>query len=90
MRHGKGTIAKDVVVVDEDDGFEAEADTIEEIASKEHVTQETEREGSREVTTAKKTTFCLNSRQWNWRRKILRKKYEVDDFSETVDDELER
>lgn len=43
MRHGKGTIAKDVVVVDEDDGFEAEAkNTIEELASKEHVTQETE------------------------------------------------
>ena len=56
MRHGKGTIAKDVVVVDEDDGFEAEADTIEELASKEHVTQETETKEA-EVTTAKKTTF---------------------------------
>ena len=70
MRHGKGTIAKDVVVVDEDDGFEAEADTIEELASKEHVTQETETKEA-EVTTAKKRR--LNSRQWNWRRKILRK-----------------
>ena len=60
MRHGKGTIAKDVVVVDEDDGFEAEADTIEELASKEHVTQETE----------------------------TKEAEEVDDFSETVDDEF--
>ena len=80
MRHGKGTIAKDVVVVDEDDGFEAEADTIEELASKEHVTQETETKEA-EVTTAKKTTLELAPEDFE-------EEYEVDDFSETVDDEF--
>ena len=85
MRHGKGTIAKDVVVVDEDDGFEAEADTIEELASKEHVTQETETKEA-EVTTAKKTTFEFQTVELAPEDFV--EEYEVDDFSETVDDEF--
>ena len=85
MRHGKGTIAKDVVVVDEDDGFEAEADTIEELASKEHVTQETETKEA-EVTTAKKTTFEFQTVELA--PEDFEEEYEVDDFSETVDDEF--
>ena len=85
MRHGKGTIAKDVVVVDEDDGFEAEADTIEELASKEHVTQETETKEA-EVTTAKKTTFEFQTVELA--PEDSEEEYEVDDFSETVDDEF--
>ena len=85
MRHGKGTIAKDVVVVDEDDGFEAEADTIEELASKEHVTQETETNEA-EVTTAKKTTFEFQTVELA--PEDFEEEYEVDDFSETVDDEF--
>jgi len=85
MRHGKGTIAKDVVVVDEDDGFEAEADTIEELASKEHVTQETETKEA-EVTTAKKTTFEFQTVELA--PADFEEEYEVDDFSETVDDEF--
>ena len=85
MRHGKGTIAKDVVVVDEDDGFEAEADTIEELASKEHVTQETETKEA-EVTTAKKTTFDFQTVELA--PEDFEEEYEVDDFSETVDDEF--
>ena len=85
MRHGKGTIAKDVVVVDEDDGFEAEADTIEELASKEHVTQETETKET-EVTTAKKTTFEFQTVELA--PEDFEEEYEVDDFSETVDDEF--
>ena len=85
MRHGKGTIAKDVVVVDEDDGFEAEADTIEELASKEHVTQETETKEA-EVTTAKKTTFEFQTVELS--PEDFEEEYEVDDFSETVDDEF--
>ena len=83
MRHGKGTIAKDVV--DEDDGFEAEADTIEELASKEHVTQETETKEA-EVTTAKKTTFEFQTVELA--PEDFEEEYEVDDFSETVDDEF--
>ena len=83
MRHGKGTIAKDVVVVDEDDGFEA--DTIEELASKEHVTQETETKEA-EVTTAKKTTFEFQTVELA--PEDFEEEYEVDDFSETVDDEF--
>ena len=85
MRHGKGTIAKDVVVVDEDDGFEAEADTIEELASKEHVTQETETKEA-EVTTAKKPTFEFQTVELA--PEDFEEEYEVDDFSETVDDEF--
>lgn len=85
MRHGKGTIAKDVVVVDEDDGFEAEADTIEELASKEHVTQETETKEA-EVTTAKKLTFEFQTVELA--PEDFEEEYEVDDFSETVDDEF--
>ena len=85
MRHGKGTIAKDVVVVDEDDGFEAEADTIEELASKEHVTQETETKEA-EVTTAKKPTFAFQTVELA--PEDFEEEYEVDDFSETVDDEF--
>ena len=85
MRHGKGTIAKDVVVVDEDDGFEAEADTIEELASKEHVTQETETKEA-EVTTAKKTTFEFQTVELA--PEDFEEEYEVDDVSETVDDEF--
>ena len=85
MRHGKGTIARDVVVVDEDDGFEAEADTIEELASKEHVTQETETKEA-EVTTAKKTTFEFQTVELA--PEDFEEEYEVDDFSETVDDEF--
>ena len=85
MRHGKGTIAKDVVVVDEDDGFEAEADTIEELASKELVTQETETKEA-EVTTAKKTTFEFQTVELA--PEDFEEEYEVDDFSETVDDEF--
>ncbi len=85
MRHGKGTIAKDVVVVDEDDGFEAEADTIEELASKEHVTQETETKEA-EVTTAKKTTFEFQTVELA--PEDFEEEYEVDDFSETMDDEF--
>ena len=85
MRHGKGTIAKDVVVVDEDDGFEAEADTIGELASKEHVTQETETKEA-EVTTAKKTTFEFQTVELA--PEDFEEEYEVDDFSETVDDEF--
>ena len=85
MRHGKGTIAKDVVVVDEDDGFEAEADTIEELASKEHVTKETETKEA-EVTTAKKTTFEFQTVELA--PEDFEEEYEVDDFSETVDDEF--
>ena len=85
MRHGKGTIAKDVVVVDEDDGFEAEADTIEELASKEHVTQETETKEA-EVTTAKKTTFEFQTVELA--PEDFEEEDEVDDFSETVDDEV--
>ena len=85
MRHGKGTIAKDVVVVDEDDGFEAEADTIEELASKEHVTQETETKEA-EVTTAKKTTFEFQTVELA--PEDFEEEYEVDDFSQTVDDEF--
>ena len=85
MRHGKGTIAKDVVVVDEDDGFEAEADTIEELASKEHVTQETETKEA-EVTTAKKPTFEFQTVELS--PEDFEEEYEVDDFSETVDDEF--
>ena len=85
MRHGKGTIAKDVVVVDEDDGFEAEADTIEELASKEHVTQETETKEA-EATTAKKTTFEFQTVELA--PEDFEEEYEVDDFSETVDDEF--
>lgn len=85
MRHGKGTIAKDVVVVDEDDGFEAEADTIEELASKEHVTQETKTKEA-EVTTAKKPTFEFQTVELA--PEDFEEEYEVDDFSETVDDEF--
>ena len=85
MRHGKGTIAKDVVVVDEDDGFEAEADTIEELASKEHVTQETETKEA-EVTTAKKPTFEFQTVELA--PEDFEEEYEVDDFSETVGDEF--
>ena len=85
MGHGKGTIAKDVVVVDEDDGFEAEADTIEELASKEHVTQETETKEA-EVTTAKKTTFEFQTVELA--PEDFEEEYEVDDFSETLDDEF--
>ena len=85
MRHRKGTIAKDVVVVDEDDGFEAEADTIEELASKEHVTQETETKEA-EATTAKKPTFEFQTVELA--PEDFDEEYEVDDFSETVDDEF--
>ena len=85
MRRRKGTIAKDVVVVDEDDGFEAEADTIEELASKEHVTQETETKEA-EVTTAKKPTFEFQTVELA--PEDFEEEYEVDDFSETVDDEF--
>ena len=85
MRRRKGTIAKDVVVVDEEDVFEAEADTIEELASKEHVTQETETKEA-EVTTAKKPTFEFQTVELA--PEDFEEEYEVDDFSETVDDEF--
>ncbi len=85
MRHRKGTIAKDVVVVDEDDGFEAEADTIEELASREHVAQETETKEA-EATTAKKPTFEFQTVELA--PEDFDDEYEVDDFSETVDEEF--
>jgi len=85
MRHRKGTIAKDVVVVDEDDGFEAEADTIEDLASKEHVTQETETKET-EVTAVKKPAFEFQT--VDLAPEDFDEEYEVDDFSETVDDEF--
>ena len=85
MRRRKGTIAKDLFVVDEEDVFEAEADTIEELASKEHVTQETETKEA-EVTTAKKPTFEFQTVELA--PEDFEEEYEVDDFSETVDDEF--
>ena len=80
MRHKKGTIAKDVVVVDEDDGFEAEAETIEELASK-------------EVATTKEPEITVKKPAFEFQTVELApedfdEEYEVDDFSETLDDEF--
>ena len=84
MRHRKGTIAKDVVVVDEDDGFEAEADTIEELTEKEHGTQVSEMKEA-EVTNGK-TVFEFQTLELA--PEDFEEEYEVDDFSEKLDAEF--
>lgn len=84
MRHRKGTIAKDVVVVDEDDGFEAEADTIEELAEKEHGTQVAETKEA-EVTN-RKPAFEFQTLELA--PEDFEEEYEVDDFSEKLDAEF--
>ena len=84
MRHRKGTIAKDVVVVDEDDGFEAEADTIEELAEKEHETQVSEMKEA-EVTNGKP---AFEFQTLELAPEDFEEEYEVDDFSEKLDAEF--
>ncbi len=84
MRHRKGTIAKDVVVVDEDDGFEAEADTIEELAEKEHGTQVPEMKEA-EVTNGKP---AFEFQTLELAPEDFEEEYEVDDFSEKLDAEF--
>ena len=84
MRHRKGTIAKDVVVVDEDDGFEAEADTIEELAEKEHGTQVSEMKEA-EVTNGKP---AFEFQTLELAPEDFEEEYEVDDFSEKLDAEF--
>ena len=83
MGHGKGTIAKDVVVVDEDDGFEAEADTIEELTEKEHGTTH---EIEEVKTTDKKPVFEFQT--FELAPEDFEEEYEVDDFSEKLDAEF--
>ncbi len=84
MRHRKGTIAKDVVVVDEDDGFEAEADTIEELTEKEHGTQVSEMKEA-EVTNGKPV---FEFQTLELAPEDFEEEYEVDDFSEKLDAEF--
>ena len=79
MRHKSKTMAKNVVVVDDDNDFEAEADTIEELAAKEKSDVEKKIEG-------KKPAFEFQTLELA--PDDFEDQFQVDDFSDKLDAEF--
>ena len=79
MRHKSKTMAKNVVVVDDDNDFEAEADTIEELVAKEKSDVEKKIEG-------KKTAFEFQTVELA--PDDFEDQFQVDDFSDKLDAEF--
>ena len=79
MRHKSKTMAKNVVVVDDDNDFEAEADTIEELAAKEKSDVEKKIED-------KKTAFEFQTVELT--PDDFEDQFQVDDFSDKLDAEF--
>ena len=84
MIHRKNIISKDVVVVDEDDGFEAEAETVEELEAQEQ--SKIKNESSDTATTVSKPAFEFQ--MVNLAPEDFDDEYQVDDFSEKIDEEF--
>ena len=84
MIHRKNIISKDVVVVDEDDGFEAEAETVEELEAQEQ--SKIKNESSDTATTVSKPAFEFQ--MVDLAPEDFDDEYQVDDFSEKIDEEF--
>ena len=84
MIHRKNIISKDVVVVDEDDGFEAEAETVEELEAQEQ--SKIKNESSDTATTVSKPAFEFQ--MVDLAPEDFDDEYQVDDFSERIDEEF--
>ena len=84
MIHRKNIISKDVVVVDEDDGFEAEAETVEELETQEQ--SKIKNESSDTATTVSKPAFEFQ--MVDLAPEDFDDEYQVDDFSEKIDEEF--
>ena len=84
MIHRKNIISKDVVVVDEDDGFEAEAETVEELEAQEQ--SKIKNESSDTATTVLKPAFEFQ--MVDLAPEDFDDEYQVDDFSERIDEEF--
>ena len=84
MIHRKNIISKDVVVVDEDDGFEAEAETVEELEAQEQ--SKIKNESSDTETTVSKPAFEFQ--MVDLAPEDFDDEYQVDDFSERIDEEF--
>ena len=84
MIHRKNIISKDVVVVDEDDGFEAEAETVEELEAQEQ--SKIKNESSDTATTVSKPAFDFQ--MVDLAPEDFDDEYQVDDFSERIDEEF--
>ena len=84
MIHRKNIISKDVVVVDEDDGFEAEAETVEELEAQEQ--SKIKNESLDTATTVSKPTFEFQ--MVDLAPEDFDDEYQVDDFSEKIDEEF--
>ena len=84
MIHRKNIISKDVVVVDEDDGFEAEAETVEELEAQEQT--KIKNESSDTATTVSKPAFEFQ--MVDLAPEDFDDEYQVDDFSEKIDEEF--
>ena len=79
MRHKSKTMAKNVVVVDDDNDFEAEADTIEELAAKEKSDVEKKIEGKKPAFEFQTVELAPND---------FEDQFQVDDFSDKLDAEF--
>ena len=84
MIYRKNIISKDVVVVDEDDGFEAEAETVEELETQEQ--SKIKNESSDTATTVSKPAFEFQ--MVDLAPEDFDDEYQVDDFSEKIDEEF--
>ena len=84
MIHRKNIISKDVVVVDEDDGFEAEAETVEELEAQEQ--SKIKNESLDTATTVSKPAFEFQ--MVDLAPEDFDDEYQVDDFSEKIDEEF--
>ena len=84
MIHRKNIISKDVVVVDEDDGFEAEAETVEELETQEQ--SKIKNESLDTATTVSKPAFEFQ--MVDLAPEDFDDEYQVDDFSEKIDEEF--
>ena len=79
MRHKSKTMAKNVVVVDDDNDFEAEADTIEELAAKEKSDVEKKIEGKKPAFEFQTVELAPDD---------FEDQFQVDDFSDKLDAEF--
>ncbi|QWT53873.1 tetratricopeptide repeat protein [Eubacterium sp. MSJ-33] len=84
MIHRKNIISKDVVVVDEDDGFEAEAETVEELEAQEQ--SKIKNASLDTATTVSKPAFEFQ--MVDLAPEDFDDEYQVDDFSEKIDEEF--
>ena len=81
MGQNRKTIANNVVIVEDDDDFEAQADTVEELAAKSKEEKEPASPGKNEKPAFEFQTMELAPEDFD-------DQYEVDDFTEKLDDEF--